>query len=458
METGATPATAYGLELAGGKITAVKARARGRAMDIELLADALDVTDPAWRAIATTIAREQDAGRALACAMAPAQDSFLRPVEAPFGSLVRARAVLPSLLDVQLPFPLEQCACAFAGLEKMSATASRAVALAMPKERLLALIADWRAAGVEPGWVEPETIALWRAHVPVGAASAVVLYLADDRTVAVAGRDGIPVASFNARASWSDGAEPAAREKLRARIQQFLAGAFQAGTGADPVFVISGRGSGTSEGLREALAVEPARWIVAPDAATGLARSLAASGLRPGTWSANLRTGDLASAGARRLEQRAWMRAALLTAASAIMLGAVAIAVPRLLDLRYAAVQQAIEEEVQRYTGAPYLPGQEQIIIRGGVLPRDDRERQLARWVEPVVYPLFKKLIDTAHARGMMFDALAMDPDEAILRGSANAWADVKLLADVFEQAGWRVETDPGGTGERVHFSLRARP
>lgn len=461
MEANVTPSAAYGVDIAGGMVTAVKARRRGRAVEHQLVADSLATSSAAWRTLAATIAREQKTGAAMVCAMASAQDSFIRAVEAPFGSIAKARAVLPSLLDVQLPFPLEQCAYHFAGVEKSGAKAVRAVALAMPRDRLRSLIDDARAAGLDPEWIEPEALALWRTRPARGGVRAIVLlHLAADRIVAVAGRDDLPVATFHARTAWPDATDSTAREKLRARIQQFLAGALHPLAETNPLFIISGSSAATSDSLRAALGVDAANWRIADNATTRLARSLAESCLRPGPWAGNLRTGELTHPNTTRHEQRAWMRAAMFIGAAALLLIGTARALPVWLEHRAGSVQQAIEEEVSRFTGAPYVTGQELQIVMFRGAKKSDQESLVDRWLEPGAYPLFARLITTAHANDLYLDSLAIGPREAIIRGSAGERNQANQLVEIFRAAGWVAEVESAGSDpdQRALFSLRARP
>jgi hypothetical protein len=211
---------AYGVEIADGHLTVVRAFRRKGETVVETLASGMNAAaDPKWKSIAEQITRDQQSDRAHVAGVTFAQDSFIRPLSAPFTSIRKARAVLPSLLDVQLPFPLEQCRYEFVHVHTRPDGLARAVALAVPNDRLEFMLEQLRLTGMDPDVMDQEAVALWRytkkSMPPVSARPRIILYLGRDRTVAVVGNDQEPSTSFSARTPLHVGLDAARHKRAR---------------------------------------------------------------------------------------------------------------------------------------------------------------------------------------------------------------------------------------------------
>ncbi len=84
---------AFGIDFSASKSVIVRAVGRGRRVRFEAL--------PA-------LPEQVECAAAL-----PTYECFARRIVAPLASAEKARKVLPSLLDVQLPFPIEKCVSLF---------------------------------------------------------------------------------------------------------------------------------------------------------------------------------------------------------------------------------------------------------------------------------------------------------------------------------------------------------
>ncbi len=100
---------AYGLELAGGRV--VLARATRRSAPQVLYAGPADSEEA--RRILAGAARDVERGSAALAAAVPAEQTVIRRLRAPFASVRKAARVWASLLDVELPFPVEGAVCAY---------------------------------------------------------------------------------------------------------------------------------------------------------------------------------------------------------------------------------------------------------------------------------------------------------------------------------------------------------
>lgn len=91
-----------------------------------------------------------------------ARESLLKTVSAPYAAVAKARRVLPTLLDLDLPFSLDTCAWDTVALARLppSGTLHFTAVLARLAD-VERLIAAGRSRGLEPAVVDQEAVALW---------------------------------------------------------------------------------------------------------------------------------------------------------------------------------------------------------------------------------------------------------------------------------------------------------
>jgi hypothetical protein len=91
----------------------------------------------------------------------PPRDCVCRWLTTPFASLHKARKVLPTILDIQLPFPLEECVYDFVADRKSDDGHVEALALAARHRAVAGALAQWEAHTVDPAVLDHEGLALW---------------------------------------------------------------------------------------------------------------------------------------------------------------------------------------------------------------------------------------------------------------------------------------------------------
>jgi len=456
----------YGMEFAAGLVTVVRLdRTRRSGNPVVLAAGLNPERDPAWPDIAAAIIREQARGIAMVSVPVFAHDSFIRPVEAPLASVSKARAVFPSLLDVQLPFPLEQCAWQFTGLSKSAQGHVRALAVAVPLERINQTLESFRPASIDPEWLDQESLALWRFSRKQRAIAAgctrVVLYLGLDRTVAVVGNAREPLATVGARTAWSADTDAAARDKLVVRLRQFLAGALRNVGESTAEFVVAGPGAEADTAiLRDALDVHADKWKPVESPSIFLAHALA-DGLRwPENWTANLRHGNLVHPNLVRNQERRNNRVCLLTAAASLFLIVSSWNAVHVAARHHDRLQADIRTRAMTLTGNPAIPRGQEVFIAGRFV-EDAAGNYLTfqQWLEPSAYPGFARLLREAKVRNVAIESATVRSGSVLVRGVGADWDDPELMVGHLAQAGWNVniERSDAGSDERIPFVVRAQ-
>ena len=147
---------AYGLETAAGRLLLARAVRRGVP---QVVLTAAAGSEEARRAL-QTVAEEVAGGAAALAVCAPAAQTVVRRLRAPFASPAKAARVWASLLDVELPFPVESAVCAYTGA-RVENGGTVAIAAAIRKHELATFDEACRAEGCDPTHCDAEALALW---------------------------------------------------------------------------------------------------------------------------------------------------------------------------------------------------------------------------------------------------------------------------------------------------------
>ena len=181
----------------------------------------------AWKRCAQIVQAEVADGSAWVAAAVPVHLAILRKLSAPFPSVNKALKVFPSLLDIDIPFPLEQCSYAFLDPIKGKDGQVEVNALAVRDTELDACLADLEKIDVRPSVVDHEGLALWsqvQLEQPASDADAarVLIWIGHSRTVVVAGQGSRLSHAHTIRVGAESLGQPGAPEKWHTRLQRFL--------------------------------------------------------------------------------------------------------------------------------------------------------------------------------------------------------------------------------------------
>lgn len=422
---------AYGLDLAADPPVCCRATARGGAKTVP------------WPPDGEAL-RELARGAAGLAVAAPAASTVVRRLVAPFASARKAARVWASLLDMDLPFPVEAAQCDFTpdGTEDGKACA---MAAAVRRADLDAFLDEAAAHGAAPSCCDAEALALWDQHLceapPAGEGRcALLVHAAADHVTVVRGRgrrlEGVHVLRS------APSALPA--ERWRMRFRQLAAGV----AGGGPVDVWwSGGGVGEGCGLRKALSGEPGlRHETHRGPETFLARALARRATE-GCCAGLLPDECLPPAVAGR--RRARTRAVHL---GVIAVSLLAMALNAALRIRHDAERRSLERQLAEAASAivrdvPTVPGQEVLQARRALAdgaPVRETLRE-ARMPSPRAGQAMELLSGLAE-RGVRFYRAAWTPAGIEIAGSAPSPRSVENLP-----GGWEpdvsVQPQPGGGG-----------
>lgn len=380
--------------------------------------------------------------RGTVCAAAlSCRQGIARPLEAPLASVAKARKVLPALLDIQLPFPLEECVSVFLDCARTDQGTTRALAVAVRQTDARRKLDALAARGIDPMVLDHEGLALWtqslrEAPPAMDARDALraVVYLGDDRAVLVVGRG----REFRA-AHQVTGHDAATFGRV---LRPYAA----ATPGAQTVhWHWTGPGAaapGVVDGLYAELAAQwPGPCVMHDTPATFLARAAAVRALETGPLRCNLRQGALAHEGLLRRDRRRSLRAVLVVLLAGLLLCAVNVGVRTVTARRKARIDTAFGALVDRLAGyhvkergAHAVKTAQQAAAR-----RREELKPFADAFEPSLAGVMGGLLERVAAAGVHVETLSLARDKLSASGVAPDIKAYNALAALFEAAGYPV-------------------
>lgn len=375
----------------------------------------------------------------------PQARGFVRWVSAPLSSARKARRVFPSILDVQLPFALEECV--FDVIETRAGDGTtRGLAVGARMEEVQRRLDSLRDRGLDVHVLDHEGIALWtqartempaERGLPEGLLRAVV-YVSDSRVTLAVGR-GEEFLGAHALGRLDD--ESVSR----------VLGSYGVEDGVVVEWILGGPAVAAQASAVEISGVltrhwpGPVRKVNEPDAF--LARSLATRALSPGPLRWNFRRGSLLHPAIRGREERApFVRAWCLLAAGVLLcvcnLAAGTATARRLDDLRREARERAV-----RIAGSPRLvpPQQELLSSRRAVETRTRLMEPFDLGAEPVLLDSLRRLTAIARQEGLALETVTITRQTATIRGTAAKWRQCESAVRSMTREGWSPRLDRKG-------------
>jgi len=324
-----------GIDKQGNVIAAVTLRGRGRrAVDVDLAA--------------------LPRGAVVAAGLSP-RTAVTAWVKAPFNNRRKALRVVPALLDIELPFPLEDCIWTVAA-ERAGAEGREILAVAARQADVRKRLDELASVDVDPHVLDHEGLALWSHSLetcPPGSDERyrAVCYLHAEGAVLALGERGDLRGVYTVPATGHDQLERlfVARFGRDWRAPEHPPGSV--------ALIVCGPDVEGQARLRAAIdSPEAVRWIVPDDPERFLARALALRAARPdGPLACNLRKGPLAHPGTLGRERRALAGALLTLALAGLLAGAAGLGTRRAARVRLGVLNRTVAAEASRVAGYPVL-------------------------------------------------------------------------------------------------------
>jgi hypothetical protein len=389
-----------------------------------------------------------------------AREAVIQRIKAPFPSVRKARRVWPTLLDVEIPFPVESCRTAFIDAARTPGGSVEVLAAACRTNALEDRLRHWNERGIDPAAVESELPVLWESSLRIDPAAPglrrAAVYAGPDRVSVALGSGG----RIESGAAFDAEILP---EAAVDRIEQRCRGLWGMADLGGAVITLTGPAlvdPALRDRWREAAERTGARCVAAERPVTDLAETAARRMLDGCAAGGNLRTGPLEHPlwrrrrDARRLHRAATLLAAGLALCAANALWARAVEGARL------RIDRARDRAAAAVIGGAAAPrGQEVWFARGEADRGAAGRTRLERYWEPTAARLLRDVLAAATEAGSTLEQASLRENELILRGAAVDWEAPDALLDAARSHGWdgRIERQDAGRTEQVFFVLRVR-
>ena len=452
--------TGYGLDLSAGRI--VLARCARHGVPQALLAASAD-SEEAVRVL-KSVAADVDKGAAALALCAPAAQTVVRRLRAPFASPRKAAKVWASLLDVDLPFPVESAAC-FYGAPRLDHGNTVAVAAAIRKSDLAALGDASRAAGFEPTHCDAEALALWSqqvAEAPPARAEMprALIWLGADHVSVVRGRGAEFMAAHVLRASPLVGDPQAFEATWAARARPILTAHLAETGGSEMDCWWAGPGAEDEARLarlRQLLPAEIAmRHEIHRQPASFLARALARRAAE-GTG-VNFKSGDEAHPALRRMQEIKAQRAYGGVIAAALLVLALNLGESVFRRQRIEAAQRDLTAAAQAIAGEAIPRGQESLMVERAISRRDAETEPFRNALDPDgMEGRLARVLQEVSALGVEISHLGLSPVAMSIQGVAPNVQAIEAFSERLRAQDWTVQSETSGSSPdgRPQFILK---
>jgi hypothetical protein len=434
--------TAFGIDLTDLSPIIIKATRTGRTLSFEPVALSTLATLPATPVVAGSLLQKE---------------SFTRWLTAPIASAKKAEKVFPSLLDVQLPFSVEDCETALLHtVPTPDRTGTRGLVTGARTVDIEKRLAAFSSLGVSPALLDQEGLALWSQMLdesPFAATPAlrIIVYLSTDRVTLALGQNDEFLGAHTMRLLDAD------------QIHRLLKSYFPTPPPLTQWLITGPHAPSLSESgplLPESLHTRwPGPAKLTRDPATFFARALATRALTAGALRCNLRTGRflhpaLAQRQAKRPTQ--WAVTCLL---AGLVLCAINLAWLVFVTQQTAGLQTIFRSLAIEVTGSPLgIPAGQEVLTARRALEAQTRAMEpfLAAMEAPIA-PALKNLLVVAQEEGLSVETLSLSRKNRVLHGTAPKWAQAEATCRRLNTQGWaatleRKDLPPGE--DRVAFVI----
>jgi hypothetical protein len=433
--------TALGVDWTGPEPILVEALGSRRGAELRTCLGPDSIRPGEAAALWAEVRFRQNAGRTTLAAALPVHSASILTVTAPFASRSKAGKVWPALLDLQLPFPVEDCVFAVVEAHPLPDGRTRARAVVARREPVRVLLGTWTGSGAPPNVLDFEGLALWSQSLlesPPGneREPRIVASVSATRTALAVGIGSHFETAFSAQGNLLSRTES---EAVRNRLIRSLRAV---GLPPDCALAWYWTGPGASGALGPVQAafesaLGPVQWRVHDRPDTFLARSLARRALRPDAWPCSLLEGDLTPRVESELAARRIRRLSRLGLAAAVLLLLLNAISTWDLARRDAASRRELADTARAVAGTPKVqPLLELQTVRTSVERRLAERAPVERMFQPPLSGTLRRTLRAAQEEQIRIRLLDLGIERAELSGWAGREVTGLAVRKALEEAG----------------------
>jgi len=393
-----------------------------------------------WRTVPVEQARRDAESGLRAVACLPLRSSVVRRVPTPFAGRRKALRVLASIVDVQLPFPIEECRHVFLDLRTTPEANVDALAVIARDADVRRALDALAAAGFDPVTLDSQALCLWSQSLREARPQS----RNEPRFVVALETEGFSLVFGIGRRLLGAHAvrehDPAVAGRLAARYRK-------PGMAGDARWCFAGPAAtdASARSFHEAASPAwPGPMRVHEEPATLAARGAAVRELLGSEWPCNLRAGPLEHPAWERRLRRASLRAAAVVLVCGLVLAGIAVHAIRRASASEATARADVARLVDRLAGYPVAArGDHAVTIaRVAAEKRVAMLRPFARQLADSPASLLPDIAAAAKTQGLQIESLSLGSGRLVLTGTGPTWRSCEDLAARLEQRHRAVRLD----------------
>jgi len=389
------------------------------------------------------------------------RESIVRWLTAPLASSGKAEKVFPSLLDIQLPFPIETCEFSMVDIQPAADRRSTMGLVAGARHAdIESRLSTLRQSGIIPRILDQEGLALWAqllAEYPAVSApntAGAILYFASDRCTLAVGRRASFLGAHTMKETDADLIHRVLKSYFPETPSSFLW--FWAGPGAT-----NNELTRRLQNHAEPYGAGPAKIVREPE--TFLARALAARAMAAGPYRCNLLSGKFLHPADHAHQKQRPYKTATLCLLAGLTLCATTLTWHIAARQRTAVMQKELRSLAVAIAGSPRLvqDRQELVAAKRAIGTQYRLYAPFMAPFSPSLADTLKAILTAASQNGLVIESMTMNRQSIIAHGLAPKWNQCEKAAASLSGSGWTARVDKKDTivGEtRVAFVLRMTP
>lgn len=391
------------------------------------------------------------------------QESLTLWLDTPFTSKNKAVKVLPSMLDVQLPFPLEDCCYCFVQFRRNKAKTISVLAVAARRATVQKRLDQYKAYGIDPVIIDHEGIALWqesmREKPPHSDITRVVVSLESDHISFVIGSGNIFLNAHSLQMPAESGVEMKPEDAFQ-HIHRILCAELETKKPVEWVFCGAlARQPTVVNSLHRLLSGEwPGSFMVHKSPETFLPRALSSRALAGGGAVCNLRQRELTHSDVRAEHNKHSARALLLLFLAGLMICAFNLAWQIAASFQFKGAKQEIARQTGELAPDRAIPYGREVDEAQKILQK--RMNDFAPLLHIFARPLsirLAEIINTGKEARLSYTRLEITRDKIIIGGTTEDWNYCEHLVKYLGNVGYKAELErtEGQDDNLVHFVVK---
>ena len=469
---------AYGIDFSNHAVIIVKTIHSHKSFTHNTLFDGTESDDPnLLSSILKNINEESTSSKSKIAMSMAVHETFTRWLVAPFQSYGKTKKILTSLLDIQLPIPIEDCVYSFLKMQSGPNKKIETLAIAIPKDNLKSTIEYFKKQGLDPEHLAHEGLTIWSQSIlelpPEHNEHRIIANLGYEHCSLSIGHGTKWLTAHSLRFKCSEllstiddrtsDQNTATLNHFMQRTRQLLRAHVSKASAKDIHWLWAGPGASESrlvEAIQDELKSIPCTFGKHNKPNTFLARALACRALRPGPMHLNFREHYCRHPQISKQRIAQSRKTALCSISVGLTILFMALSWTIYIQHKKGMLQKSLISHAQKLTQLKKIPkGFEVRTVKQAIQRSASATNLFLQMFQPSLTTQLQKILHTAYAHNITINSLSLDDDTVRMSGTSKEWTQCEELKKKLQLWGYEVDLDqPGlGTDLSIPYHLQGR-